>query len=69
MRILKWVLKIPAFVLMLATGLLRWIASFAVAMSHWVFYLAASALFCLGLCATAKGYETLASSSLRRRDK
>ena len=49
MRILKWVLKIPAFVLMLATGLLRWIASFAVAMSHWVFYLAASALFCLGL--------------------
>lgn len=49
MRILKWVLKIPALALMLATGLLRWIASFAVAMSHWVFYLAASALFCLGL--------------------
>ena len=49
MRILKWVLKIPAFVLMLATGLLRWIASFAVAMSHWILYLAASALLCLGL--------------------
>ena len=49
MRIVKWVLKIPALILILATGLLRWIASFAVAMSHWIFYLAASALFCLGL--------------------
>ncbi|MBQ8962293.1 MAG: hypothetical protein IJ089_00650 [Clostridia bacterium] len=49
MRIVKWILKIPALALMLATGLLRWIASFAVAMSHWIFYLAASALFCLGL--------------------
>lgn len=49
MRIVKWVLKIPALALVLVTGLLRWIASFAVAMSHWIFYLAASALFCLGL--------------------
>ena len=49
MRIVKWILKIPALALMLATGLLRWIASFAVAMSHWVFYLSASALLCLGL--------------------
>ena len=49
MRIVKWILKIPALALMLATGLLRWIASFAVAMSHWIFYLAASVLFCLGL--------------------
>ena len=49
MRIVKWILKIPALALMLATGLLRWIASFAVAMSRWIFYLAASALFCLGL--------------------
>ena len=49
MCIVKWILKIPAFVLMLATGLLRWIASFALAMSHWIFYLAASALFCIGV--------------------
>ena len=49
MRVMKCILKIPAIALMLATGLLRWIASFAVAMSHWVFYLAASALLCLGL--------------------
>ena len=49
MCIVKWILKIPAFVLMLATGLLHWIASFALAMSHWIFYLAASALFCIGL--------------------
>ena len=49
MRVLKCILKIPAIALMLATGLLRWIASFAVAMSHWILYLAASALFCLGL--------------------
>ena len=49
MRIVKCILKIPAIALMLATSLLRWIASFAVAMSHWILYLAASALFCLGL--------------------
>ena len=49
MRIVKWILKIPAFVLILASGLLRWVASFAVAMSHWIFYLAASAIFCMGL--------------------
>ena len=49
MRVLKCILKIPAIALMLTAGLLRWIASFAVAMSHWIFYLAASALFCLGL--------------------
>ncbi len=49
MSVVKFILKIPAIALMLATGLLRWIVSFAVAMSHWVFYLAASALFCLGL--------------------
>ena len=49
MRIVKWILKIPALALMLASGLLRWVASFAVAMSHWVFYLAASAIFCMGL--------------------
>ena len=49
MRIVKWILKIPALALMLSTGLLRWITSFAVAMSHWIFYLAASALFYLGL--------------------
>lgn len=49
MRVIRCVMKIPALALMLATGLLRWIASFAVAMSHWIFYLAASALFCLGL--------------------
>jgi len=49
MRIVKCILKIPAIALMLATSLLRWTASFAVAMSHWILYLAASALFCLGL--------------------
>ena len=49
MRIVKCILKIPAIALMLTTSLLRWIASFAVAMSHWVFYLTASALFSLGL--------------------
>ena len=49
MRVMKCILKIPAIALMPATGLLRWIASFAVAMSHWIFYLAASALLCLGL--------------------
>ena len=49
MRVMKCILKIPAIALMLATSLLRWIASFAVAMSHWVFYLTASALFSLGL--------------------
>ena len=49
MRIVKCILKIPAIALMLTTSLLRWIASFAVAMSHWIFYLTASALFCLGL--------------------
>ena len=49
MRVMKCILKIPAIALMLTAGLLRWIASFAVAMSHWIFYLAASALFCLGL--------------------
>ena len=49
MRVMKCILKIPAIALMLTTGLLRWIASFAVAMSHWIFYLTASALFCLGL--------------------
>ena len=49
MRVMKCILKIPAIALMLATGLLRWIASFAVAMSQWVFYLAASALLCMGL--------------------
>ena len=49
MRVMKCILKIPAIALMLATGLLRWIASFAVAMSHWIFYLAAGALFSLGL--------------------
>lgn len=49
MRVVKWILKIPVLALMLAIGLLRWIASFAVAMSHWIFYLAATALFCLGL--------------------
>ena len=49
MRIVKCILNIPAIILMLTTGLLRWIASFAVAMSHWIFYLTASALFCLGL--------------------
>ena len=49
MRVMKCILKIPAIALMLTTSLLRWIASFAVAMSHWIFYLAASALLCLGL--------------------
>ena len=49
MRVMKCILKIPAIALMLTVGLLRWIASFAVAMSHWVFYLTASALFSLGL--------------------
>ena len=49
MRVMKCILKIPAIALMLTTGLLRWIASFAVTMSHWIFYLAASALFYLGL--------------------
>ena len=49
MRVMKCILKIPAIALMLATSLLHWIASFAVAMYHWVFYLAASALLCLGL--------------------
>ena len=49
MCIVKWILKIPAFVLMLATGLLRWIVFFALAMSHWIVYLAASALLCIGL--------------------
>ena len=49
MRIVKRILKLPALVLMLVSGLLRWIASFAVAMSHWILYLAASALLCLGL--------------------
>ena len=49
MRILKWILKIPALALMLVSSLLRWVASFAVAMAHWVFYLAASAIFCMGL--------------------
>ena len=49
MRIVKRILKLPALALMLVSGLLRWVASFAVAMSHWIFYLAASALFCLGL--------------------
>ena len=49
MRIVKRILKLPALVLMLVSGLLRWIASFAVAMSHWMLYLAASALLCLGL--------------------
>ena len=34
MRIMKCILKIPAIALMLATGLLRWIASFAVSISH-----------------------------------
>ena len=49
MRIVKRILKLPVLVLMLVSGLLRWIASFAVAMSHWILYLAASALLCLGL--------------------
>ena len=49
MRIVKCILKIPAIALMLTTSLRRWIASFAVAMYHWVFYLAASAMLCLGL--------------------
>ena len=49
MRVMKCILKIPAIALMLATSLLHWIASFAVAMSHLVFYLTASALFSLGL--------------------
>ena len=49
MLIVKRILKLPALVLMLVSGLLRWIASFAVAMSHWILYLAASALLCLGL--------------------
>ena len=49
MRVMKCILKIPAIALMLTVGLLRWIASFAVAMSRWIFYLAASALLCLGL--------------------
>ena len=49
MRIVKRILKLPALALMLVSGLLRWIASFAVAMSHWIFYLVASALLCLGL--------------------
>ena len=49
MRIVKRILKLPVLALMLVSSLLRWIASFAVAMSHWIFYLAASALFCLGL--------------------
>ena len=49
MRNVKCILKIPTIALMLTTSLLRWIASFAVAMYHWVFYLAASALLCLGL--------------------
>ena len=47
MRIVKRILKLPALVLMLVSGLLRWIASFAVAMSHWILYLAASELLCL----------------------
>ena len=49
MRIVKCILKIPAIALMLTTSPLRWIASFAVSISHWVLYLAASALLCLGL--------------------
>ena len=49
MRVMKCILKIPALALMLVSGLLRWVASFAVAMSHWIFYLTASALLCLGL--------------------
>ena len=49
MRVVKWILKILTLALMLASSLLRWIASFTVAMSHWIFYLAASAIFCMGL--------------------
>ena len=49
MRVVRWMMKIPALAVMLIIGIIRWIASFAVAMSHWIFYLAASALFCLGL--------------------
>lgn len=51
MRVVRWILKLPALVLMMAFGLVQWIASYAVAMSHWIFYLAASLLFCVGfLC-------------------
>ena len=49
MRIIRGILKIPAIILMLAAGALRALTSFAAAMANWVFYLAASALFCLGL--------------------
>lgn len=48
MRVVKWMLKIPVFILMLVSGFASWLASFAVAMSHWVFYLAASLLFGIG---------------------
>ena len=49
MRVVRWMTKIPVIALMLIVGIIRWIASFTVAMSYWIFYLAASALFCLGL--------------------
>ena len=49
MHVIRWILKIPAFALMLVSGLAFWTVSFAIAMSHWIFCLAASALFCLGL--------------------
>ena len=48
MRIVKWLLKLPTLMLMLINGIVSWIASFAVAMSHWLFYVTASLLFLLG---------------------
>ena len=53
MRIIRWILKIPAFALMLVSGLAFWTVSFAIAMSHWIFCPAASALFCIGLTCLA----------------
>ena len=48
MRVLRWILKIPALIMVPVIGLIRWIVTFAVSMSHWIFYLAASLLFLLG---------------------
>ena len=48
MRVFLILLNIPALILMPVIWLIRWIVSFAVSMSHWIFYLGASLLFLLG---------------------
>jgi len=49
MRAIRFILKIPAIPLIVVVGLLSRVGTFIVSMSHWIFYLAASAIFCMGL--------------------